>query len=782
MMSFSKERKDLEENKKSEEICEEIAGIEGTADDEPKDQCQKQKRKIKLPKNLKMKNIMKHKKNFKSEAAHGPKTLLEDLEENKKSEEICEEIAGIEGTADDEPKDQCQKQKRKIKLPKNLKMKNGMKHKKNFKSEAAHGPKTLLEVDLDNTEAIADSAGDHHVECSKQNIKIKILEKLKILDLKKWQKNSKSPETLTVELDFSGNLEQNRLAEAQQQLLEAEERLFGSEVTRTEDEEDKLTIKYEIFILRLRLVIHDSFSEDNQKTLESAVTSIVQEEAQDRRWAKEEKHQQPVWRPTNCRQIHDTLLETIVEHRMKNADEQENKADNLSTSLKREVCRMGKQVQKDLLRVVQNLRECYPPDFDICRTYAQLYHQAFSTRLQELARSDISLEECHYILSWIVDYYPKDVLKHKELEEHISSSSLGPLLPEKDFKRLEDQYFSFKENEIRKWLSNAFEKEVKKWSDDIEPELMDGYYFSNFALDVLPLVDGAVKDVNTLLSCEHKAWSLLNQLDGFLLSYKIRLEEFIQKKQANISKTLSANLVNVDQFRDYVQKPEHSFSEYTRTACLSTLADLKSMCHKYFLREIHKELKPLYHKLWTQVWFAGHCEVVEELVKELEKNIDKIKELRPVCREELLAELHVEVMVEYVRRIMKRKLKLRDKEQQDAAAEFICQDNNKICSAFAEMGSREEWLCQILPKLSEILRLQDPGSLQLEIVTLARDYPDITEQHVLALLNLKTNLSSSDLRRIKESLTENRSTLDTDTDATSFFSKVVVKRKIPWMP
>lgn len=43
------------------------------------------------------------------------------------------------------------------------------------------------------------------------------------------------------------------------------------------------------------------------------------------------------------------------------------------------------------------------------------------------------------------------------------------------------------QNEVRKWLSIAFEKEVKKWSDDIEPELMDGYYFSNFAVDVLPV-------------------------------------------------------------------------------------------------------------------------------------------------------------------------------------------------------------------------------------------------------------------------------------------------------
>jgi len=36
-------------------------------------------------------------------------------------------------------------------------------------------------------------------------------------------------------------------------------------------------------------------------------------------------------------------------------------------------------------------------------------------------------------------------LKHVQLEEHINNSSIGPLLPEEDLKRLEEQYFSYKE-------------------------------------------------------------------------------------------------------------------------------------------------------------------------------------------------------------------------------------------------------------------------------------------------------------------------------------------------
>ncbi|XP_067273186.1 tumor necrosis factor alpha-induced protein 2a isoform X2 [Pseudorasbora parva] len=669
----------------------------------------------------------------------------------KEELEIIEDIRCDDGLAfrPGKPKAECHKLK--IKMPKKIQMKNFLKEKfkRKSKSEAPLTPIALLEVDFVTTEGVADFPGGPEEECQKH--KIKISDKMKNVFLMRWQKNTKSCETPP------GNLNQNH--------VEVEEHLFGSnEVAMAEDETHE--------ILRLKMAIYDSFIEDNQETLKSLLTSILQEEAQERCRNEEVVEEHPIWSPVKCRQIK-TLLKIVVEERMKIA-ENENKVDKLSTSLKREVCRMGKQVQKDLLRVVRNLRECYPPDFDICRTYAQLYHQTFSARLQELARSCSDFEDCFYILSWIVDYYPKNILQHKELEEHINNSSLGSLLPEEDLKRLEEQYFSYKENEVRKWLSNALENEVKKWSDGFEPEIMDGYYFSSLAVDVLPLVDITVNEVKALSGCESRAWCLLNQLDSFLSSYKKSLEKLVKRKPTNIPKILSANLADIHHIRDYLQKPEHPFSEDTRTTQLSTLANLKDICHKYFLSRIHRKLKPLYRKLWTQAWFAGHCEVVEELTKALEDIKDQFKELKPVCREELLAELHVEVMVEYVRRVMKRKLKLKDKEQQKAAAEFICDDNSKICSVLSKVGSNEEWLCQILPKLSEILRLQDPESLQLEIATLARDYPDISEQHVLAVLNLKTNLSISDLGRIEACLSETRGSKDTESSP-CFFSKVIIK-------
>lgn len=215
---------------------------------------------------------------------------------------------------------------------------------------------------------------------------------------------------IPVILDFNQNLAQNQLSEASRQLTAKEERLFipqssDAEMICTEDEENRLEEDFEALLLHLRMAVNDSFKEENQEKLKRAVQVIDQQEERDKHWEEIAEENRPCWRPLKCREIHDTLLKELVEVRLQQASKEENGADDLSTSLKREVCRMGKRIQKDLLQVVQDVQQCYTSD--ICKVYAQLYHQAFSTKLTEYARTNIEIQDCTYILSWIHIYYPK---------------------------------------------------------------------------------------------------------------------------------------------------------------------------------------------------------------------------------------------------------------------------------------------------------------------------------------------------------------------------------------
>ncbi|XP_072552502.1 tumor necrosis factor alpha-induced protein 2-like isoform X2 [Salminus brasiliensis] len=626
------------------------------------------------------------------------------------------------------------------------------------------------------------SSGDSADE--KRKAKIKIPKKIRITGFMKRSKSKSSPTDTLPVLDFNQNLEQNRLAEAGQQLLAREEQLFNSEsadeqVVCTGEEKDQLQKDYETLILRLWMVINDSFNKENQETLKSVVAVILQEEERDRCWEGVAVEKCPVWRPRNCRNTHDMLLRSVVEERIQRANEEESGADDLSTSLKKDVCRMGKRIQNDLLWVVRDLQGCYTPEFDVCNTYTQLYHQAFSMKLQELSQTNIELEDCIYILSWINDYYPKDILQQKEMESHIKSEALGPLLPPKDLKTLEDLYLSHKEAEVRTWLSNALKKEEELWQSDEKPEQIDGYYISNLALDIIHLAEGARKEAITIVGNEDKSQRVLLQLTSFLASYKKSIAEFLKGKHKNgcdVPVMLKANLVSIKQFREYIETSKH-LPDDVKAACLSTTAELRDLCHKDILSRVHKELKEQYRKLWTPAWFSESHNIIGDLLKALEDEVQNFTDLKPACREELLSQLHIEVLTEYTRRMLKRKLKLKDKDEQEKAANFLCEDSIRIYTLFIRLGSKEKWLSGVLPKVSEVLRLQDAGTLQLEIVTLARTYPDISERQVLALLQLKTNLSSVDVRNIRSSLTENRNP-DSSVPQPSFFCNVPVKRML----
>lgn len=223
-----------------------------------------------------------------------------------------------------------------------------------------------------------------------------------------------------VVFDFLENLKQNRLEDACQQLIAREEHLFSLDIVsaeegrvRNEEEEDILQKDYETLLLHLWMAVHDTFSSatsgEHFRILRSAVATIMQQEEQDRNWEGQlENREAPEWRPQQCRCTHNTLLHNMVESRLKNAAMVEGSdADNLSTSVKRELCRMGKCLKEDLLRVVRDVRGCYPQEFDVCNLYASFYHQVFSARLTELACSGLDVDDSNYLLYWVNDYYPK---------------------------------------------------------------------------------------------------------------------------------------------------------------------------------------------------------------------------------------------------------------------------------------------------------------------------------------------------------------------------------------
>ncbi|KAL4656362.1 tumor necrosis factor alpha-induced protein 2-like isoform X2 [Arapaima gigas] len=584
------------------------------------------------------------------------------------------------------------------------------------------------------------------------------------------------PPVPTPNLTFQENLDQRNLLAAGQQFITHENRLFEQNEIISTEEYEQLERDHEALLNQMWLAVDGSLTSgaEDLEILKEAVSIIQLEEEQDMRWQKAKEagtERVPSYRPLNCRATHDDLLCKMVKKRLEDAENLSG-GDDLSSSLKKEIFKVGKRLKDDLKKVVRDVRDQYPKEFDICNHYARLYHQAFSAHLMMITEFGLDVEDLIYVLCWVHSHYPNDVLNSKELKEDINGEVLGYLLPADVLKPLEEQYFSYKESILMTWTSNALKNEEDSSLKGNLPDVSDGCYFSDLSIHVIKIFDEAVKEAAYVLGDKSKARRIMNEIKDFLTRYMNFLEAVLKGKYEKTEPTVKAHLASLGQFRGYIINNSDLFTEETRADCLSRVAALKLRCHNYLTSIVHKDLKPAYAKLGTSTWFSGSP---VEVMERLERSIEKIKDtLNKDCCEELLGQLHKEVVAEYVRRLMKKKLKLADEKQQSSAAKLVCEDAERLHAMFTEAGSKEEWLRDVLLKIAEVLRIQDVAMIQLELATLARDFPDISSLHIKALLSLKNNLSSEEIYRIKHGVKENRTSVDSSSSQ-SFFSMVSLK-------
>lgn len=199
------------------------------------------------------------------------------------------------------------------------------------------------------------------------------------------------------------------LFEASQLLIEREERLFG-EITEAdalkhrEEEVDRLSADHRALEELVLQILKQSLSTDvNAEAVTSAVKAVLQEEQQDQRW-KQRGRPSPAWRPSGWKKLHDSMLYSLVEERLDNTAA----ADLVEeSSLQQDVTSMGRQLKQDLQLVVKLLKSCYPPELDICNTYAKWYHQTFGARLKKIADFGLDDKDCTFLLRWVNEYYPE---------------------------------------------------------------------------------------------------------------------------------------------------------------------------------------------------------------------------------------------------------------------------------------------------------------------------------------------------------------------------------------
>uniref|UniRef100_A0A8C3T4H2 TNF alpha induced protein 2 n=1 Tax=Chelydra serpentina TaxID=8475 RepID=A0A8C3T4H2_CHESE len=446
------------------------------------------------------------------------------------------------------------------------------------------------------------------------------------------------------------HLDGNQFFNATQQLIALERALYSNLGGKSEEElsveQSKVESLYELLKLKVFRIIKDSIilAPANPELLLDAVCAIVEQEVEDETYKSENPPDKSVsYRPRNWREFWMDTVKQSVADRMKDI-QGTSSAENLSTTA---LCflHMGRTMKEDMITVVNCIKQHYPVQFNVCSTYAECYHNYFSSQLQLIAEFELEDKDTYLLLSWVQNLYPNDIQKNSILMKELDEAKLGSLLPPKMIKQLEVKYLYNEAASVKNWLVKCLEMEVKRWTEEREPEKLDGHFHSELAIDVIQVTK----------------------------TYKKALEEFNEKNK------------------------QHSH--------------FKAM---------------IIPSQWVPCI------------------------LTPISppQQGIMEKIHGHLVREYIVRLMKKKVSLKTPELQQNLSKLISAHASHLQSFCKEKGSKATWLDSALPKLAEIIRLQDSTTIKIEVAILANTYPDIRKKHLAAILYIKGNLPNSEVRSI----------------------------------
>nr|XP_020022965.1 tumor necrosis factor alpha-induced protein 2 [Castor canadensis] len=380
---------------------------------------------------------------------------------------------------------------------------------------------------------------------------------------------------------------------------------------------------------------------------------------------------------------------------------------------------MGRTIKEDLVAAVERLKPLFPAEFDVVATYAKSYHEHFATHLSAMAQFELCERDTYLLLLWVQNFYPNEILSSPKLAGELQGIKLGSLLPPKQIRLLEATFLS---GLGRHSDGTALSKPRKPGRNG-----EGGCY------------------------CLSVCAGLKEAPSGFS-SYQHTFDEFLErgKQLKNYRANVIANVNNCLSFRTSMEQ-KWQIPQNPSSHLLDPLNELKGHSFDILLQNLFVDLKPLFKK-FTQTRWAAPAEILEEIFTTVFGRLPEFSELQDCFQKELMEAVHLHLVKEYIIRLSKPRLVLKTAEQQQQLAKHILANAEAIRDFCTKNGSPATWLHLALPTLAEIIRLQDPSAIKMEVATYAISYPDFSKGHLSAILAIKGNLSSSDVKSIRNIL------------------------------
>ncbi|KAM8984904.1 exocyst complex component 3-like protein isoform 2-T2 [Ara ararauna] len=404
----------------------------------------------------------------------------------------------------------------------------------------------------------------------------------------------------------------------------------------------------------------------------------------------------PPGRPKGWRQkFYHVLQETITGSHF-----QALRMDTEGSGLAGHLAKLQKGIVSEL-RVVKDLMvQCVPAHYNILSVCTATFHQALSSHLQDILREDLDKQALFLLLEWALHvYHSQEMMGHPDLLPEVDVSALGPLMSPELVDQTERKYVMKVKASVLEWMQRTLEVEFKEWFREEEPETdHQGFFQSALPIIVMQMLKENIQVASLITeSLRQKVYNMaLEELEAFLGRLREALVQCGKEHQKDRSVPKYYMSYLLATLNNNLALSSSVSSLHPDTACREVPLSLRAAFDRtqkkacqLLLEELLLDLQPLCLQLHSRKWLSGSqlvssmCEVIDKYAKDFSR----------------------------VRRPVFMGL---DQSQQSLEAVFA---------------------------LQELICLKDPALLSLEVLGFITKYPDVSDEHISTLLDIRGDVS-----------------------------------------
>lgn len=512
---------------------------------------------------------------------------------------------------------------------------------------------------------------------------------------------------------------------------------------------------YKHLVEKMRAVLKDTLGKESiDEELLAAVVDVIGEE--EGLWTDHQQmtgsHSNTLGSPRKWKDVWKETVEESVKERINSVWLPSGKE-----CLAVHLTLVTKRVVEDLLKVKCSVKSCYTEDFGVCDTYMHAFHRMVSRHITDslLSRS-LEFKDLHSVLAWVTKTYQcESLMGNPDLKPEFNTEILGPLLDTVVLDELQNNYLISLKATIAKYMENVSQIQNKNWAEEKEPdiEILNGNYTSDLYVDIQEMIGQHVIESGNI--SEYLQKETLGICLGEVAQIIPRLtEEFIcwdQTKSSSLFMKYFVSYINgFCGIRSKWKTTDTTESKKLEEIITLAIKELK----KYFFKKLEQQTQPLFQKLLTTKWMSSNetFQKLDEEVSLLSKDLQHLglpavqsptsEDFPPetatvcTCKADFLTDVHKYLIKEYISQIMKHRLRL-NRTNRGEAADKMRKEGELINRRITRLGSESDWLCPAIPLISEVVGIKEVESMKAHLEQLVSNYPDLSEDHVSAILYLQ---------------------------------------------